>query len=124
MEVAAEVLGHRIVARAEWLGPDLLVSVTGGCAPHIGASAIAWPAGPAGNAIAVQVNQRPHHREGVVAQRFARELSEHFKCCVNVASGIHYERPTPTDIDTILNTCWELLERIKTELKKRYPTSN
>jgi len=85
----------RLRVRAERIGADLLVSVSGGDLPHIGSVAIAEPdqlrAENGGSATVSTYNVRGH-REGEVATEIAKRISAQLRCRVVVICGFHYDR--------------------------------
>ena len=102
MRYEREVLGQMLTARTERLGGDMLVEITGGCAPHIGSVSTALPG----------------HRDDVVGDRFAGRLARELGCAVTAVCGIHYESPGRQGIEEIVGRAMELLEEIVSAEKK------
>lgn len=79
------------------VGRDLLLLVTGGEA-HVGAVAVARPAGRGGPAGAVVV---PPHKEGPLAAECAALVAEAAGCTCAAAAGIHYDEASAQEIAAI-----------------------
>lgn len=86
---------HDLAAEARWLGPDLLVGIWGGPAPHIGAVAMAQPrpslADPRRTSATASVFTYVGHKEDRLAQAAAEFLAAGLDCKVVVAVGCHWE---------------------------------
>jgi gallate decarboxylase subunit D len=92
---------------AQWLraGPDLLVLVTGGDSPHIGAVAAATPrpslADPARASATASVLCYLGHKEDELAKGLAEYLAAGLGVRVVVAAGAHWDGLEPAHIDTV-----------------------
>ena len=107
------ILGYPITASLTRLGADWLVTVTGGCAPHIGSiSAARWD----GSAPVLETVLLPTHRDDVVGSRFASALCHHLRTTVTVVCGIHYDGPSREDLKTIVTGTEDLLRQIQADL--------
>lgn len=100
---------YRVCARLLYIGEDVLVAVGGGTHPHVGAVATATMVT---GQVETTVHTLPHHRESVVAGRFAQRLSEKLGKSVVVTAGIHIDAATKEDIARLLDHAWQLLERL------------
>lgn len=108
--LARQVLGYPLRARAEALGEDWSVTVTGGCSPHIGSVSLAhWEDGE----LEVDTRLLSGHRDDVVGEKFARRLAEATGKTVSVACGIHYDRPTPPQLEEVVAQAEGLLEELE-----------
>ena len=87
-------------------GDGISVTLYGGDRGHIGAISIKTPGEEA------VTRELPGHREGIVAEKWAERLSEHFGCTVVVSCGIHYDGITKEGILEVLQGSDELLEGI------------
>lgn len=88
--VSREVLGHPITATARWAGADVVVTVLGGCAPHVGSVSMArWIDGE----VEVTSLVGEGHKDQLVGEAFARALARKTGATVSVTCGIHYESP-------------------------------
>lgn len=78
-------------------GRDLVLNVGGGEA-HVGAVAVATPAGP------VALTVVPGHKEGPLAEAAATALARAAGCTCAVVAGIHQDRATAGEIaDIVVN---------------------
>ncbi|MBU1274649.1 MAG: hypothetical protein KJ720_04675 [Proteobacteria bacterium] len=82
-------------AQAHWVGPDLVVMVTGGELAHVGAVAMAAPrpslADPAVTSATASVFTYPGHKEDRLAQAAAELLCARLKTRVVVTAGCHWD---------------------------------
>ncbi len=115
MRYEREVLGQMLTARTERLGGDMLVEITGGCAPHIGSVSTAYYDG---GELRTETLLLPGHRDDVVGDRFAGRLARELGCAVTAVCGIHYESPGRQGIEEIVGRAMELLEEIVSAEKK------
>ena len=109
---------HRVTAFARTAGADILVSIEGGTAPHIGATALATPSEAAPEGVAVHVTELPGHKDGIPARRFAERLCRRFSHTVCVCAGLHVDRASAEDIRQLLynaDSAMSALENIMTE---------
>ncbi len=79
-------------------GADLRVHIAGG-ADHIGAAALAAPT------VSVQAAGVPPHREEEIVRVVASRLAEQLRVAVCVTAGIHVDRITREEIQTIRAVC-------------------
>lgn len=108
--------GKQICAEVTLLDAGLHVLLTGGECTHIGAAALAQ----GGELLACP--SFPGHREQVVCERWAREISRIMEGCVTVCGGIHYDNAAPQQIESILHICEELLWALIARLSRRKET--
>ena len=87
-------------------GEDLLVFLTGGDTPHIGAS-VCCDAG--GN---VKEAALPGHKDQIVMKTMAERLSKAAGCSVCVAGGIHIDGITREQIRLIIELCEQLTDEM------------
>jgi len=85
---SAEVLGKTVEALIADTGAGLSVTVSGGD------------------------RQFPSHREGIVADKWARVLSDHFGETVSVSCGVHYDNAAKEQIEEILRGLDSLLDEV------------
>lgn len=79
------LLGEPVCARVLPLDGGVRVEIYGGTRPHIGAVSMADPAGK------ITTMEFPGHREGVVAEQWAKALAAAGFCPAVVLAGIHYD---------------------------------
>lgn len=99
---------YHVTAAAALCGGDLQILLYGGTRPHIGAAALAGPAG------GVQTLALPSHRDDSVAAEAAGRFARAFACNVSVSAGIHIDSASPGEIRLLVENCracCALLER-------------
>jgi hypothetical protein len=87
------------------MGRDVQCLLYGGDA-HIGAVALAWPDGDAGEQS--RLLGLPGHREDETALRMARTLARTLGCVVCVSAGMHFDDITREEIAVVENLADEL----------------
>ncbi len=101
-------------------GEDLNVCIGGGGGYHIGASALAIPrkslANEGNNSASVSVLCVTGHKEDELARKAALELAVAFQCKVNVTVGMHIDRATQKDIQTLSSNYEQVLDEIKKKI--------
>ena len=100
------VLGRPLTLRAEPVGEDLLLLVTGGDSPHIGSLTAAAPG------IGPESFVFPGHRDEAVGELFAARLAPLFPGRVAVVCGIHYDGITREGIEAVLSAGERLALRL------------
>lgn len=110
MRAEVTVLDYPIWAEAVRLDAGWDVGVFGGGSTHIGAVTFAEADG------SLRTMERPHHKDGFITERWARELSECLQASVCVRCGIHYDHATGEQLAAITAACDALLGRIKEKL--------
>lgn len=83
------------------MGSDLSIQISGG-ASHIGAMALASP-GQESRSVSIA-----GHRETELAKKIATLLSDALSCNVAVVAGIHYDRISRSEIETVRKLSLEL----------------
>ncbi len=111
---------HRVRATAQLLGPDILVSITGGTAPHIGSVSITVPR-PGGKAsgnlsTTSSVYNFPGHKEEAVARMCAERIAAAFNKKTVAVAGIHIDEATREDIGCILKNADVLCSRLQKKI--------
>lgn len=83
-------------------GQDISVTVGGGEAPHVGASALAIPRpslnDPETCSASTSVLCVTGHKEDEFARRAAQTLASKLNCVVNVTAGVHIEQAQPEEL--------------------------
>lgn len=115
-EKQISVLGHGINLNVYDTGAGINILIEGGERGHIGAVAVA-KAGALLESVTF-----PSHKETVVCERWAREVSAVYGGPVVVEAGIHYDGITGAQIREVLEALdgelEELLSRMKGNTKK------
>ncbi|MCB2229033.1 MAG: hypothetical protein KQH53_20325 [Desulfarculaceae bacterium] len=113
---------YNLEASAVWIGPDLLVYVWGGEAPHIGSVAMATPrpslADPARASSTASVFTYVGHKEDALAKGMAERLSAALEAKVVVTAGIHWDGLDRTGIGQVVDNSEALLALLLAELSK------
>lgn len=107
--IKKEVLGRTIEAWLTWRGKDLLVTVTGGDAAHVGSVSVCRMCGGEPRLEKILL---PAHRDDVVGDKFAQALAQRLNTTVCVVSGIHFDGVSKQDIAEIVRASDEMLVRI------------
>lgn len=111
------VLGYPITVTLSQEGPDWLVKITGGCAPHIGSISVGyWENG----SVMVRKILLPEHRDDVVSDLFAETLARRLQANITAVCGIHYNSPSREDLVQIVSCTKKLLEDILCEMDPEY----
>ena len=108
-------------AQAIWAGEDLMVLITGGDRPHLGAVAAATPraslSDPERNSATASVLTYVGHKEDGPAKHIAEALAAALNTKVIVAAGMHWEDVTQAELDHIANLLTELQQKLLAELQ-------
>ncbi len=115
-----DVCGRGLDVSVQSIGADLLVVITGGDRPHVGATATASVMRSPfrdGLSTSVSTHSVPGHKEYVLATRVAERLARSLSRTVTVVVGIHIDRATSEQIrevvdvvDTVVDDILELYE--------------
>ncbi len=103
---------------ASWLtaGDDLLVLITGGESPHLGAVAMAAPrpslADPARTSATTSVFCFMGHKEDELARQMAQTLASRLGCRVVVAAGLHWDGLDQAGLEAVGRNAALLLEML------------
>ncbi|MBU3803606.1 MAG: hypothetical protein H9872_02445 [Candidatus Cellulosilyticum pullistercoris] len=102
--IKRQAYGYEIQACITKMPKDIHILLTGGNLPHIGAVSI-FEEGR--EKVFVQL---PEHKDGVVSQRWAKELSKLLNRQVTVNCGIHYDDLTKDQIEELVKLTEEMLK--------------
>lgn len=107
---------HRVEATGNLISNDLLVTIPGGTAPHIGAIAIAIPRpslkDPNLTSSTSSVYTRTSHKDGIIARKEAESLAGRLNRVVVVTAGVHIDRATITDINKLTRASRDYIEQM------------
>lgn len=110
-----------VTARCLWSGPDLIVIVSGGTAPHVGAVAAATPrpslADHESTSSDASVICFSGHKEDQVARDLAKLLAAHLEARVVVCAGMHWDDLGADGLAQVLNNTSSLPRLIVEALK-------
>lgn len=114
-----------IGANLRLVGQDLLVAITGGTRPHIGAVAVAQPRpslkDKTHRSATASVICLPAHKEDDLAKAVAEVLAAATNVTVVVTAGIHWDDITPAGIAAVTENSQILLNLILEEIAKVWP---
>ncbi len=110
----------RVELQAEWVGPDLVVSIGGGTRAHVGAVAVAQPRpslkGDGKVSATASVIALVGHKEDELARWAALHLASQLNTTVVVTAGLHIDDADPDQIQHMDAYARELVTQIA------YPT--
>ena len=114
---------YRLTALVVPAGEDLVVCITGGDKPHVGAVAVAHCA-PGVNRqdrldVSASVITLPGHKEDEIARMVAMKLAKAFCVNVAVAAGMHWDGISKQGIAAVVENSRRLCEAILLQLKQR-----
>jgi hypothetical protein len=114
--VATKEGEYDVEAHVRSLGEDLLVAISGGEKPHIGAVAVAQPRpslkDPTVTSATASVFCYIGHKEDDLAKRAAEKLAASFKTRVVVTAGIHWDNLSEEGIQKVIRNSRALLDLI------------
>ena len=115
-EVRLEENGLELKARALWAGEDLVVVLTGGEKPHVGAVAAAQPrpglADAAKTSADASVITYGGHKEDLLARSTALELASALGVKVVVTAGAHWDNLDAEGIATVESLARKITARL------------
>lgn len=103
--------GRDIRAQVTFLNEGIHVLVTGGDSSHVGAVSMC------DREHDIQTMTFPEHKEALVTARWAEVLFDTLHFPVTVAAGIHYDRVCRSDLEEIVKTAEDLLEKVLLRMK-------
>lgn len=105
MEVKTKKDDIKLQASVLHVGSDLLIVVSGGDKPHIGASVLA-------NESQVKSISFKFHKDDIALRVIANELKKYTKKNICVIGGIHVKNITKKQIDHVLKMSKKLAKKI------------
>ena len=116
---------HDLDAHVRSIGKDLLVAISGGEKPHIGAVAAAQPRpslkDPKVTSATVSVICYVGHKEDDLAKGAAEKLAASFNTRVVVTAGIHWENLNEEGIQKVIDNSKLLLDLIRDRIEAESP---
>lgn len=116
---------YDISANLRLVGRDLLVAISGGTSPHIGAVAVAQPRPSLKDSnlrsATASVICLPAHKEDDLAKAAAEVLAAATNVAVVVTAGIHWDDLSPEGIVAVTENTQILLSLILEEIAKNWP---
>jgi len=120
IEISLQKDGIQLQACAMTAGEDLCVVITGGTHPHIGSVSIGLPRNSQKDdkspSATVSTFNVTSHKDDLVGNLFAHEISAQFGCRTVVTCGIHVEDADEEILETIQNMADDILKRLKKQL--------
>ena len=111
---------YTLEAEVRLLGSDLLVILSGGTKPHIGSIAVALPRPSLANEEIVSSTSSVYnfvgHKDHVIAQRIAEELSSRLNRHVVAVAGFHIDEISEEGIARVIENCDGLAQEIYKEV--------
>lgn len=107
--ISRTILSYPIDLTMQWIGEDILLTVTGGVKKHIGSISIYKPSTEQDYNASILL---PKHRDNVVSDHFAKVISKKMNTTVTVICGIHYDSPGEDGINQILACTDNILEEL------------
>lgn len=125
-EICVEDGKYSVSAQAIRCGKDISLTVVGGEAPHVGASALAIPrpslSDPEKTSASTSVLCAPGHKEDEVARRFAQCIAAKMNCVVSASVGVHIDNAAGEELARLGRNLESLLsaviERLAGSLEK------
>ncbi|SHE31996.1 hypothetical protein [Vibrio gazogenes] len=116
VQLALESAGIVIELVAVIVGRDLLVTIHGGDAAHIGAVALAQPRASLQDASKVSASTSVlcvlGHKEDLLAHRTAQVIASALNCVVSVSCGIHIDQAKPAHLTQIADMVDSLVHQL------------
>lgn len=109
IELSKDVLGYPITVTATLVGSDWNIIISGGCAPHVGSVSLAEFRN---NVVTLRTLVRDSHKDQIIGDLFARTLAAQLQCTVSASCGIHFDNPSPDDLNHIISVSKLLLNEL------------
>lgn len=109
-EIHEYLYDKKITAQVISLNRGMHVSLCGGELSHIGAVTVISPEG------IVETIQFPGHKEGALAESWAKTFVEKGYLPVIVEAGIHYDKLGRDGIEAVLSLCRNMLSDVLVKL--------
>lgn len=107
---------YKVEAQVTFIGSDLLVAIYGGSKPHIGSVAVALPRPSLKDKKQMSSTSSVYnflgHKDYVIAQRVAEQLSSRLSKNIVVAAGVHIDGISKKGIAKVIENCDKLAQKI------------
>ncbi len=124
--VATDQGAYDVEAHVRSIGDDLLVAISGGEKPHIGAVAAAQPRpslkDPEETSATASVICYVGHKEDDLAKEAAERLAARFRTHVVVTAGIHWDNLSEEGIEKVVRHCRMLLDLVVQRIESESPS--
>ncbi|MCD5406930.1 MAG: hypothetical protein LRZ99_04495 [Desulfotomaculum sp.] len=98
---------YGVTAIATMTSDGLVVQLTGGDKPHVGAVVMSLPRTSLSNPAVTSCNSyvlpRLNHKDDQLAKPIAEKLAKHYRMAVVVVAGLHIENATSQDIEKLID---------------------
>jgi len=128
MDLMSDKPGLQIRMLATCTIDGVVIQLLGGDRPHIGATVITHPrpslAGGAGTSCNSIVIPELSHKEDQLAKPLAEKITTALNCTVVLVAGIHVDQASTEEIENIIKTCYQLVDKfIYLHLNPATPTA-
>lgn len=96
------------------MGEDLILFLSGGEKPHIGAVAVAIPYKTTSSASLISIQE---HKDGDLAKPLAERIAKQLKKKVILVVGIHIDNATKEDIQTLVDKSYKEVDEFIRQYK-------
>lgn len=110
----------QVACEYQFLGKDILIIITGGTHPHVGALAIGEPRHSMSQedkmSATVSVLTRTGHKDDEIARSVAHEIASYFNQYTIVIAGLHIDQASSSEIDALLHNTQVLVRWLVSNL--------
>lgn len=108
--------------KAEFVGSDILICISGGEKPHLGSVVQAVPrpslSGSGESSCTSSVLNLTGHKDEMLCRRLAEKICRHFQAVTVCTGGFHVENISPEEIQEVLDAMEELENQVITDLER------
>lgn len=97
--------------KANYVGKDLIIIISGGDRPHVGAISYGGE-GFSNKDFEKNTIVYGNHKEYIISQKFSKSIGDIFKGNYMISVGIHLDQITKEEIKIVMKLSEELLEEI------------
>ncbi len=112
-----------LTARAQLIGRDILVSISGGTSPHIGSVVVSTPRKSLKNrektSSTSSVVNIEGHKDEAIARMFSEKIASVFFRTTVAAAGFHIDNLNAEDIENVMSNAEKLCSKIIKILKRK-----
>lgn len=102
--------------KATYVGEDLIIIISGGDRPHVGAISYGGE-GFVNKDFKKNTVVYGNHKEYIICQKFSQKIGNIFEGNYMISAGIHLDNITKEEIKIVMNLSEELLEEITSIIK-------
>jgi len=112
---------YKVTAEVRIIGDDLMISIWGGTAPHIGSIAVSLPRPSLSNDLKTSSTSSViniiGHKDEIVARMFSEKISSRFNKNAIATAGIHIDQIIDDQLSIIMNNISDLCKDIINKLE-------